>query len=70
MLDTETYPQLLYHRPISTMVNQRSPDRFLEITGTVSKDRMQEQILDSMDLGARTRHYHQVPPRPDDLRGA
>ena len=25
-------------------------DRFLEITGTVSKDRMQEQILDSMDL--------------------
>jgi GTP-binding protein LepA len=25
-------------------------DRFLEITGTVSKDRMQAQILDSMDL--------------------
>lgn len=25
-------------------------DRFLEITGTVSKDRMQDQILDSMDL--------------------
>jgi GTP-binding protein LepA len=25
-------------------------DRFLEITGTVSKERMQEQILDSMDL--------------------
>ena len=25
-------------------------DRFLEITGTVSKNRMQEQILDSMDL--------------------
>jgi GTP-binding protein LepA len=25
-------------------------DRFLELTGTVSKDRMQEQILDDMDL--------------------
>jgi len=25
-------------------------DRFLELTGTVSKDRMQDQILDDMDL--------------------
>ena len=42
-------------------------DRLIELTGTVQKREMQAQLLDDMDIGTRTRNYHQSPRRFDAL---
>ena len=38
-------------------------DRILELTDSVDKRTMEDQILDDMGAGTRARHYHQSPRR-------
>ena len=44
-------------------------DRLLHMTGTIATRDMSEQLLDAMDLGARTRHHHQGASGHDALQG-
>ena len=42
-------------------------DRMLELTDSVDKRTMTDQVLDDMDIEKRARHHHQGPRRDDAL---
>lgn len=42
-------------------------DRLIQLLGGLQEREMKEQILDSMDIERRARHYHQGADRAPDL---